>query len=424
MHPLTAISMLTRRYCLTSFYLFEFEQNVRNTVMRYIQNIQPGEKTKKGFHLWKSKLTSMNKKLLKQVAGIDVAQRKIDVSLGMMDDQADTEVYAYKAFNNNEKGFAALLLWVKKQTQADIQLRFVMEATGVYHEALAYHLSTKAYSVSIVMPNKISNFFKTLEVKTITDKTMSEAIALFGLEKRLDNWTPPKKVYRELRQLTRERDQLIAEKTINKNQLHAEETEAYPNEKTLKRVKARIIMLNKQIKEIVAEIAEVNKNEREVADATKLITTIPGVGLLTAITVLAETDGFSLIHNKRQLTSFAGLDVKEKESGTSVKCKPHISKRGNKHLRKAMHLPALAAIRHTERYKATFTTIISKTGIKMKGAVAVQRKLLEMIYTIYTTKKPFDIEYLQKETERKQGLKEAKKIENSPKELLSIQADI
>ena len=84
----------------------------------------------------------------------------------------------------------------------------------------------------------------------------------------------------------------------------------------------------------------------------------------------------------------------------------------------------LAAIKHTERYKATFTTIVERTGIKMKATVAVQRKLLEMIYTIYNTKEPFDIEYLQKEAKKKQELNDAKKIENSPKELLPIQADI
>src|ERR1017187_4487920 len=103
----------------------------------------------------------------------------------------------------------ALILWVKKNTEPEVSLRFVMEATGVYHECLAYYLSGKEYVVSIVMPNKISNFFKTLEVKTVTDKSMSAAIAMFGLEKNPDTWTPPKKVYRQLRQITREREQLI-----------------------------------------------------------------------------------------------------------------------------------------------------------------------------------------------------------------------
>jgi transposase len=60
---------------------------------------------------------------------------------------------------------------------------------------------------------------------------------------------------------------------------------------------------------------------------------------------LAETNGFELIRNKRQLTSYVGLDVKEKQSGTSVKGKPRISKSGNRHLRKAMHLLGLTAVR-------------------------------------------------------------------------------
>ena len=133
-----------------------------------------------------------------------------------------------------------------------------------------------------------------------------------------------------------------------------------------------------------------------------LICSIPGIGLLTAATVLAETNGFELIRNKRQLASYAGFDVKEKQSGTSVKGKPSISKRGNKYLRKAMHLPALSAIRHDERFKAIFARIVSKHGIKMKAAVAVQRKLLEMIYTISKNQVPYNKNYL-KELKLKMG---------------------
>ena len=73
-----------------------------------------------------------------------------------------------------------------------------------------------------------------------------------------------------------------------------------------------------------------------------------------------------------------------------------MSKRGNRHLRKAMHMPALAAIRHDERFKAIFVRLVSKHGIKMKAAVAVQRKLLELIYTVWITNTPYDPNYLQK----------------------------
>jgi len=107
----------------------------------------------------------MIKKLLKQIVGIDVAQKELVVSLGRMDEEAITTVYAYKKFVNNEKGFMALVLWVKKQTMEAFPLRYVMEATGVYHESLAYFLSNKGYLVSIVMPNKITNFSRHWKLK-------------------------------------------------------------------------------------------------------------------------------------------------------------------------------------------------------------------------------------------------------------------
>lgn len=335
-------------------------------------------------------------KIVKQVLGIDVAQKELVVSLGRMGDNLTKDLYAHKVFANTSKGFTALLLWVKKLTDNNIPVRYIMEATGVYHESLAYFLNDNGYEVSIVLPNKISNYFRTLEVKTINDKTASDAIAMFGLERNLDKWKRPKPIYKKLRQLTRERDQIVQERTIVKNQLHAEQSEADPNKSTVSRIKQRIIFLNKQEKAIKEELLILIKTDEQLKKDVEQICSIPGIGVLTAVTVVAETNGFELIRNKRQLASYAGLDVKEKTSGTSVKGKPCISKRGNKYLRKAMHLPALAAIRHDERFKAIFIRLVSKHGIKMKAAVAVQRRLLELIYTIFKTQKIYDKDFMKK----------------------------
>ena len=265
----------------------------------------------------------------------------------------------------------------------------------MYHEALAYWLEEQGLQASVVLPNKISNYARSLDIKTVTDKTASEAICRFGLERKLDVWQKPKDLFKKLKQLTREREQLVAERTALKNQLHAEGAEAEPNKKTVERIKKRIALLDNQEKEITGELKGLIKTDTELQRLVLLICSLPGVGLLTAATVLAETNGFDLIRNKRQLTSYAGLDVKEKQSGTSVKGKPRISKKGNKHLRKALHLPALTAIRCDERFKAVFARLVAKHGIKMKAAVAVQRKLLEMIYTICKTGRPYEKDYLQ-----------------------------
>ena len=350
------------------------------------------------------KTNNMSKKIVRQVAGIDVAQKELVVCIGRMYDDWTPELYSHKTFPNNEKGFTALVVWVKQQTTAIAAVRFVMEATGVYHESLAYFLDQEGYELSIVLPNKISNYSRTLNVKTVTDKTSSQAIALFGLERKLDNWKAPSPLYRKMRQLTREKGQLVEERTMIKNQLHAEQAEAFPNKKSLERIQKRIALLNKQEAEIKAELAAMLNVDEQVNASVKLLSSITGVAVLTAATVVAETNGFELIRNKRQLTSYAGLDVKEKQSGTSVKGKAHISKRGNKYLRSALHMPALAAIRHDDRFKAIFARLVSKHGIKMKAAVAVQRKLLEMMYIVFKTNTPYDKKYLQRNESAEQQI--------------------
>lgn len=333
------------------------------------------------------------KKVVKQVLGIDVAQDELVCCFGKMHDDFTPELISHKTFLNSLKGFESLLEWVGKLSEASVAVRYVMEATGIYHESFAYFLHDQGLDVSIILPNKISNYARTLNVKTVTDKTASEAITLFGLERKLDNWDPPQGIYKKLQQLSRERGQLMDEQTVIKNQLHAEKAEARPYKNSIERANKRLALIKKQVQDIKEELEELLKSNDEVKEIAILLCSIPGIGMITAATVLGETNGFNLIRNKRQLTSYAGLDVKEKQSGTSVRGKATISKKGNKQLRKAMHLPALAAIRYDERFKSIFVRLVSKHGVKMKAVVAVQRKLLEMTFTMFKSKKKFDKNY-------------------------------
>ena len=331
--------------------------------------------------------------ILKQVLGIDVAQKELVVCLSKLNADLSIEHYANKVFSNKESGFVALIKWVKKLTIESVEVHFVMEATGVYHQKFAYYLDANGFNVSIVLPNKISNYMRTLENRTITDKTCAEAIAQFGLERKLDKWQKPNIIYKSLQQLTREREQIVEERSIVKNQLHAENAEGEPNANSIKRLKARIKFLNQQEKEIKQDIEKCIKKDESIEKEIKNITTIPGVGRLTATIVLAEINGFELIRNKKQLISYSGLDVREKQSGTSVKGKPRISKKGNKFLRKAMFFPALSAVKYEQNYKEIYARLVSKNGIKMKGLVAVQRKLLELIYIIFKNKTVYQSDY-------------------------------
>ncbi len=337
------------------------------------------------------------KRVVKQVVGIDVSQDELVSSFGYMYEDISHELVSRKVFDNSQSGFEKLLSWVGKLLVKEAPLRFVMEATGVYHQKLAYHLFEAGNALSIVLPNKISNYARTLTINTVTDKTMADAIMQFGLERKLEDWAPPKGIYHKLQQLTRERNQLVDEKTVIKNQLHAERVEGLPHKKSIERANKRLVLAEKQEKEIKEEIKQLIAADEETRQVVLLLCTIPGIGLLTAATILGETNCFELIRNKRQLASYAGFDVKDKQSGTSVKGKASISKKGNRHLRKAMHMPSLSTIKSDKKAKAVFEKLLSKHGIKMKALVAVQRRLLEMAYTIYKTGVPYDKEYMVKQ---------------------------
>lgn len=389
--------MFSRRNSLTLFYSFESQQNVRNGACLYIHNNRYEKRRRRVFPL-NIKLLSMNQ-IVKQAVGIDVSAKELVISFSRICSQGVVEHLSNKSFANTGKGFEGILQWVNKLFDPEVLTWYAMEATGVYHEALAYFLEEAGCRLSAVMPSKISNYARSLEIKTVTDKTSSHAIAQFALECRLDQWSKPQPAMRSLRQLTREREQIVVERTLLKNQLHAELAEAYPGDSSEKRMTLRIALLNKQEAEVKKEIEAKLLTDKTLKVKAGILRSIPGGGLLTVAIVLGETNGFELIRNKRQLVSYAGLDVREKQSGTSINGKARLSKKGIRHLRKALHMPALSALRCDDRMKAVFTRLVGRHGIKMKAVVAIQRKLLEMIYTLWKTGEKYAPNYFKQQGE-------------------------
>jgi transposase len=101
-------------------------------------------------------------KILKQVVGIDVAQKELVISMGRLLENLSIQIYASKIFVNTSKGHKTLIDWIQKNVDPSVSVQFVMEATGVYHESFAYFLATESLDVVVVLPNKISNYFRTL----------------------------------------------------------------------------------------------------------------------------------------------------------------------------------------------------------------------------------------------------------------------
>ena len=117
-----------------------------------------------------------------------------------------------------------------------------------------------------------------------------------------------------------------------------------------------------------------------------------GLGILTVATVIAETNGFILFRNQRQLVSYAGYDVIENTSGNHIG-KTKISKKGNSHIRRVLHMPAFSVVKYEPHYKGLYEGVFDRTRIKMKGYVAVQKKLLVLIYTLCKKNEEYDPNY-------------------------------
>jgi transposase len=197
----------------------------------------------------------------------------------------------------------------------------------------------------------------------------------------------------ELRQYTRQNQNLQEQKTVFNNQLHALEHSMHKSKAMIKQQKDAIKLFNKQIKEIEKLIKDLINSDQVVKQKVAHICKIKGIGLLTVATILAETNGFELFKNYKQLVSYAGFDIVESESGTRTG-KTKISKKGNGHIRRALFMPAFVAVSHKEKpaldlYNRTF----EKHGIKMKSYVAVQKKLLVLIYHIWKKNEAYDSNY-------------------------------
>ncbi len=335
--------------------------------------------------------------IVTQSLGIDVAAKDFEVCFMVKTDNGICKIKGSRSFANTPKGISSLEQWLNKRCQDGLILSVVMEATGVYYETLAYALYAAAYGVHVLLPNRIKGYLKFLNLKSKTDKIEAKALAQLGLDQQLPVWKPATPQMYALKRVCREKNILTDEKTMISNRLHAEQSCKDPQKTIIKRLKQRLKLVEKQIGEVEKQVREMCAQDEQLNQRIENITTIKGVGFMTAITIIAETNGFELIDRKSQLVSYSGYDVVERQSGSSIVGKTRISKKGNSHIRRCLHFPALNAVKYNDEFKALFSRVFDRTKIKMKGYVAVQRKLLVLIYTLYKKNQPYDPKYAQKQ---------------------------
>lgn len=332
-------------------------------------------------------------KIAKQCIGIDVSKDSLDCCIGSMDFDQNQHFSKSKKFSNTEEGFNELLKWVKVEDKL-VEVFFVIEATGVYYENLAYWLIHHDQKLSVLLPNKVKHYAKSLNIKTKTDSKDAQLLSQLGLERKLNYWSIPSKMMREIKFLSREYRETKAKLVQIKNQLHAK-NHSYGCPKSVeRRLKKQISLLETQLLEVEAELRLQAMSDSKLYDKITSLSTIPGISFMTIICILAETNAFALVENAKQLVSYAGLDIQHNQSGMK-EGKTRISKKGNSFIRNALYMPALCASKHNPVMKEFYNQLNERKPAKKIGITAIARKLLILTYILWKNDTEFNPLYEQ-----------------------------
>lgn len=329
---------------------------------------------------------------LKYSVGIDVAKENYRVCLSVIDQQQRVTIKSSSSFKNNLDGFEEFYSWTKKHLQEKLPVHFLMEATGIYYEQLAWFLYNRDCQVSVILPNKAKKYIQGLGLKSKTDKIDAKGLSKMCAEQSLPVWRPLSKNIYRLRALTRLHEDMTMQRTAFRNRLEALNYGMIDLKDTKKSVKKIIDVIEKDLLKIEREIQQAIKDDPELKSKFDKLTRIKGIGLMTFAVIIAETNGFELFTSHSQLTSYAGYDITENQSGNK-NGKTRMSKKGNSHIRRVLHLPAFTAVKHEPTFKKFYDRIFANTHVKMKAYVAVQRKLLCLMYTLWKKDAEYNPKY-------------------------------
>jgi len=265
---------------------------------------------------------------IKEFIGIDVSKDFLDVYDGN----------EFHQFKNSLSGFKKLV------KLGNVSSHFVMEATGYYHYRLAYFLLEEGRAVSVENPLKVKRFIQMGLSKVKTDKSDAKQLYGYGLSQSPCLWKGEGKSQQECLQIVRLLSIYTKQGTQLKNKLHGESVLGNPSKLVVGSLKKQLRHIQKEKERLEISLEEKVKDAN--AKALTLLKSIPGIGQKSAMMLLVFTDGFQRFGSAKELCSYAGLTPTIRESGSSVRGRPRISKMGNPKLRNLLFMCSFNACKY------------------------------------------------------------------------------
>jgi transposase len=317
-------------------------------------------------------------------AGLDVSAREISVARLRSKQESLTVV----SFANNPSGHRALLAYLLQETA---RVRVCLEASGNYSLDLALALHAHRHvEVSLVNPRRARRFAESLGERSKTDPVDARVLCEYAARMPWVTWRPPSPRALRLRAITRAIESLGVMHTQEKNREHAlKASQALPAlvihemRRHQRYLEHRMEQLRRESRRLIAKDPELDRRFR-------LMVTVPGVAETSALQILGELvvlpDGL----DARQWVAFSGLDPSQFTSGTSVDKRPRISRGGSRHLRRALYMPALVALRREPHLAAFYQRLLARGKARLQAVVAVMRKLLHALFAMFRLNQSYD----------------------------------
>lgn len=320
-----------------------------------------------------------------KVIGIDISKDKYDVAWLK---NIETNKVKNRQFKNRVKGHEALISWAIKQTQVPLEsIHFVMEATGVYHESLAYALFQAGAKVSVVNPAYIRDYAKSLGHRTKTDKKDAQVIARFGVTQQPRLWQPESDEIRTLKALIARLEAVEQDIQREKNRLEKAKISSVSAD-VITSIQTVLTQLEKEKQRLETLINQhIDQNPKLKRDR-QLLESIPGVGPVVSRLMLA------VIHSRPfesapQCAAYLGLVPVQNESGSSVRGRPHLSKAGCARIRAKLYMAAVVCIQHNPDIKVQYERLLKNGKVKMSALCAAMRKLVHICFGVLKHQKPY-----------------------------------
>jgi len=307
-----------------------------------------------------------------QHVGIDVAKPHLDV--------ASSHSNAVSRFNNDLTGFEKLL----KQLPTPEKCQIVLEATGIYHVPLVDFLLNHNFHVAVILPSRVRDFARGMGWLAKTDAIDAKLLVRFS--KQADQLIFSEKTsenQREIQDLVTRRRQLIDLISQEKNHL-----EATKRPVLREAVQKMITHLQQRVKELDDQISTLCLADQSTKRLQELLTSVPGVGPVTAMTLIAELPELGRI-NREEIAALVGVAPFNLDSSNTSKRRQ--IRGGRTTVRSALYMAAFSAIRHNHVIRE-FARRLEDQGKPFKLRVtAAMRKLLTILNAIVKSDTPWKL---------------------------------